>query len=280
MDNDLIEISVSVKGQTYTKESILSYTYFKESAFEAFADPLEMIDAFTTEADWNITDEYVYEGSFSLSDSPYVNYRRNATTSATLNETFDFTNVAYAEITFAARWEIENDYDYAMVQASTDGVNWTPLCGLYTNPGSEDQILDEPLYDNFQSDWVNEVISLQDYVGEESVQLRFLMHSDGFIEEEGIYIDDLKINTIEKSPSSNINTDLTNWTIKPNPASSQIIIEGITSMVDYEIYNLSGIPLLKGTTSNLIDISHLPKGLYFVSLNDGSKTRTTRLIKL
>jgi hypothetical protein len=279
-DNEEVEVVVTVRGNGYTKEETYSFTYFNESPTEVYANDVETIDAFTTEGDWNVTDEYAYEGGFSLGDSPYINYRRNATTTATLNETFDLSNMAYAELTFAARWEIENDYDYAMVQASTDGISWVPLCGLYTNPGSSDQILGEPLYDNFQSDWVNEIISLEDFIGENAVSIRFVMHSDGFIEEEGIYIDNLKVNIISTAPSSNENISLTGSSIRPNPTNGLLYLDGISIGAVYNVINPSGKVVLSGINDGQVDISELPNGLYFITVTERESQQTFRVIKL
>jgi hypothetical protein len=60
--------------------------------------------------------------------------------------------------------------------------------------------------------------------------------------------------------------------IYPNPASNVLNISGISSDIDFEIYNSAGQKLQKGKTKNkTLNISGLIKGIYFIRLNENSK---------
>lgn len=70
--------------------------------------------------------------------------------------------------------------------ASTDGgTSWIPLCGKYTNAGNSNQDLDNPLYDNFQTEWVLEEVDLSDFVGMTDVRFKFRLISDAGVTEDG-----------------------------------------------------------------------------------------------
>ena len=68
-------------------------------------------------------------------------------------------------------------------------------------------------------------------------------------------------------------------TIYPNPTSDIINVNGVTTIVDYKIYNLIGQELKNGSISNQynkIDIKNIPNGLYFIRLKN---KRTIKFIK-
>ena len=94
----------------------------------------------------------------------------------------NLTNAADAVMTFSAKWNIEPEFDFVQVSASTDGGStWTPVCGKYTNAGSMYQQPGEPLYDGNMADWVEEEMILNDFLGQ-NVLIRFRLVSDGFAE--------------------------------------------------------------------------------------------------
>ena len=56
----------------------------------------------------------------------------------------------------------------------------------------------EPGYDGYQDEWVNEFIDLPAYVHEPEVSVRFILRSDGSIEEDGFYFDDFTISGYQR----------------------------------------------------------------------------------
>ncbi len=145
---------------------------------------------------WGTTNSYSYSPSTSITDSPNGDYSNNSNTVIELNNTVALTNVVAANVSFYARWNIENNYDYVLFQVSTDGGNsWVSQCGKYTNAGVSDQIENEPLYDGEQNAWVKEEIDLSNYIGQ-TIKTRFKLVSDMGVTEDGFYFDDFKINVI------------------------------------------------------------------------------------
>lgn len=55
-------------------------------------------------------------------------------------------------------------------------------------------------------------------------------------------------------------------TIHPNPVQSQLQIEGLNQLTQYQIYSLTGQLLQYGSTNDSIDVQHLKSGLYMLYL--------------
>ena len=150
------------------------------------------------------------EGLSSITDSPVGNYIGDWGTSKTqLSRIINFSGIFYPFITFDAKWNIEQSYDFAQFQASTDGVNWIPLSGNYTSIGSGSgvQTTGEPIYDGLQEDWINETIDLSFYTNKPRVWFRFALKSDGAIEEDGFYFDNFYIHGYSRFMKGDINQD-------------------------------------------------------------------------
>ncbi len=150
------------------------------------------------------------EGLSSITDSPVGNYIGDWGTSKTqLSRIINFSGIFYPFITFDAKWDIEQSYDFVQFQASTDGVNWTPLTGNYTSIGSGSgvQTTGEPMYDGLQEDWINETIDLSFYTNKPQVWFRFTLKSDGAVEEDGFYFDNFYIHGYSRFIKGDINQD-------------------------------------------------------------------------
>jgi len=64
--------------------------------------------------------------------------------------------------------------------------------------------------------------------------------------------------------------------IKPNPANTTISISGVNPQSTVEVYNLAGVKVLRRTLDGRqINIQHLKKGVYFVSIIQ-KESRTVR----
>ena len=150
------------------------------------------------------------EGLSSITDSPVGNYIGDWGTSKTqLSRIINFSGIFYPFITFDAKWDIEQSYDFVQFQASTDGVNWTHLSGNYTSIGSGSgvQTTGEPMYDGLQEDWINETIDLSFYTNKPQVWFRFTLKSDGAVEEDGFYFDNFYIHGYSRFIKGDINQD-------------------------------------------------------------------------
>ncbi len=72
------------------------------------------------------------------------------------------------------------------------------------------------------------------------------------------------------------------YKIYPNPTFDFLTIEGPTEMSEIKIQNIYGVSIIrtKGEVKN-IDMSPLPSGIYFITINNkNGKVFTDRIIKL
>jgi immune inhibitor A len=113
--------------------------------------------------------------------------------------TVDLTGAASnATLDFDAWYNIEQDWDYAMVQVSTDGgETWESLSSDRTSttldPGGYPAIKENlPGYTGSSNGWVHETIDLSDYVGQE-IQLQFRSMTDWATNLDGFFADNVKV---------------------------------------------------------------------------------------
>jgi carboxypeptidase T len=148
----------------------------------------------TTAPKWASTTTSYNSAPNSYTDSPLGNYSASSTITMTLTNSIDLTGYSNPRLTFYTKFDIENGWDYGQVEISTNnGSNWIPLQGGYTNPGSGSfQPTGEPLYDGTKTEWVREEISLASYISNQ-FKIRFELKTDGSIQQDGWYVDDIGI---------------------------------------------------------------------------------------
>jgi len=91
---------------------------------------------------------------------------------------------------FWAWFNIEVDWDYAYVEISTDGQSFSPIEGNITtnyNPNGNNR--GEGITGS-SSGWTEGLFDLSDYTGQK-VWIRFSYFTDGYVTEEGFYVDDI-----------------------------------------------------------------------------------------
>ena len=174
-------------------------------------------DNWTFTNDWGVSTQEFVSSPSSYTDSPNGNYSANLNSPSSWQLPIDLSNAEQAFLNFYAMWDIESGFDYVQVMASTDGgASYSPLCGNFTRLGTNNQDAGQPLYDGTQ-DWVLEEINLSDYLGQ-TILIRFLIVSDGFVEGDGFYFDDISVNIIEDNIVNTLNTALINsFEVFPNP---------------------------------------------------------------
>lgn len=112
--------------------------------------------------------------------------------------TVDLKGTASATLDFDAWYNIEQDWDYAMVQVSTDGGNtWESLSSGRTtstlDPGGYPAIKENlPGYTGSSNGWVHETIDLSEYAGQE-IQLQFRSMTDWATNLDGFFVDNVKV---------------------------------------------------------------------------------------
>ena len=77
---------------------------------------------------------------------------------------------------------------------------------------------------------------------------------------------------------SNLDFNFIDFKVFPNPATDQINISGLNSGIKVYIHDVKGKQILM-TTKKEINIEHLTNGLYFITIINGSKRYSTKLLK-
>lgn len=164
-----------------------------------FSDDITTKDNWSS-LQWDITTATSFFGSNSLTDSPTGDYENNQINEVILNQVIDLSDATDAIFSFWAKWDIEANYDYVKIEASTDSGNtWTALCGQHTKLGSRYQAEGIPIYDDTQLNWVKEELSLIDFLGEQ-VWIKISLVTDGGLTKDGFYIDQVHVVKTIKEP--------------------------------------------------------------------------------
>ena len=234
------------------------------------------------DSEWSNTYEEYFSPQSSITDSPYSNYSNNSEEIIQLIDPINLSGFVYAEINFDAKWNIESGYDYVQLEISNDnGNSWIPQCGKYTRKGIEthDFALDEPLYDGNQSQWINETVSLTDYLNED-IFIRFKLYTDGGLRRDGFYFDNFKIKGISENLGiSEIEQVI--FDIYPNPTGNYINIRSEVKINKLEIFDLMGKKLLeiKKESINRVRLPRINSGVYIVKLFSDEGISNHRIIK-
>jgi carboxypeptidase T len=244
-----------------------------------------------TSGTWDATTEDYVSSPSSITDSPFQNYQSNENNNLELTNTISLAGAVDAQLTFSAKWNIEAGYDYMQVSASSDGgSSWSPLCGKYTVAGSSAQLQGEPLYDGVRNEWVEERMSLNDYLGQ-NILLRFQMVSDNFSEFDGFYFDDLQVSYINATGVGLNHLDAAGLFLShpsPNPSAGAATVNYANAAANSSIvvYNVFGQLIwkkrLEGTSGKIvIPTNEFSSGMYsyFIQLPDGSASKAMKLVK-
>ena len=266
---------------------------------KVFGNPWTMLaDSAIHFNQWNVSGDWglqtiLPEGDAVFADSPYDVSRPYAYNTMRLKSEFavNLEDMLYAELTFRSKWLLETRIDYVEVVASTDGGNfWQPLCGHYSTPGGNFQHTDFPIYDNYQREWIHEVIDLSGYLGESELLIGFTSEYNDSVYTDGFYLDDIELRAIPVQPvisgEQSIQTGLNLSQNIPNPVSGRTAIyfnlPGSSGSAHLKISNLFGDELickeLNSASGNhlSLNLSELPSGIYLYWLEQQNLQSETR----
>ncbi|MBN2677545.1 MAG: immune inhibitor A [Anaerolineaceae bacterium] len=132
-----------------------------------------------------------YSGKFSFWSN------QGDQSNSTLTREFDLTAVSgEVEMTYQTWYRIEEDWDYLYVEASTNGEDWTildtPSCTTYNPTGNSYGCG----YTGSTNGWITERVDLSEYAGQK-VLVRFDYITDTAVIEEGLLLDDVRVDAID-----------------------------------------------------------------------------------
>ncbi|MFJ6387630.1 immune inhibitor A domain-containing protein [Streptomyces sp. NPDC091972] len=111
----------------------------------------------------------------------------------TLTRAVDLTGKSSAALTLDAWWDAEKDYDYAYVEVSTDGSNWTPIDGtLADGTAIPRDGSGKPALTGTVEAYQKLTFPLNAYAGQK-IQLRFRYQTDGGVAQKGFAADEITV---------------------------------------------------------------------------------------
>ena len=154
--------------------------------------------------------EYIinFEGSLQVNILPtephsgsYTFFSNRADESnTTLTQSFDFSSRSGPlTLTYWTWYDIEEDYDYVYLSASTDGKNWDILStpsGTGEDPSGNSYGWGYNGKSGGGPGWIQETVDISKFAGR-NVQLRFEYVTDAAVNAEGFLLDDISIPEIE-----------------------------------------------------------------------------------
>lgn len=279
-DGDLIQYEIVIDNGYFTESIAVEKVYGTGTV--AFSDPADNLTNWTPTQTWATTTQDYYSASSSITDSPSGDYSNSTNSTITLSGDVDLSVALSATVSFYAKWAIEDNYDYAQFEVSTDGGStWEPQCGRYTNTGTADQDNGKPLYDGVQSTWVKEEMNLSNYLGQ-TVKFRFQIVSDQYVTDDGFYFDDLEVSVMNQSSQS---VEETNVALRgyPNPAKDifTISFDNNVGSGDLMITNNLGevvlVNKLNGQSGKVqLDLTSFSSGIYFYQIRNGESSSVVR----
>lgn len=264
---------LSVNNGLYTKTDTITKRYGITSII--FADNCSSMQNWTATGSWGLTTQSFISAPTSITDSPGGNYQNSANTNITLTQPVSIPNTTYARLNFWAKWNIEAGWDYVqLLIRPTNSFNWVPLQGKYTKPGGSNQVPGQPLYDGV-SDWVLEDIDLTPYAGK-NIMLRFVFKSDGAVNADGFYFDDIKITVLDIETGFSEKPAGDMLKVHPSPASGNATISLQSPLmhdISLSLISQSGQTVRKwqmkaGEQSLNIDLSGIKPGVYQIVANE------------
>ena len=127
---------------------------------------------------WQVTSEDSHDGSMAWSDSPYGDYNDNDNSYITSPEINLSGASGTCAVGFWAKANLENGYDYLLVQASRDNFKWTTIGSLTGTTFG----------------WKSYSFYLPDQLKSRTLRIRLKMDTDESIHYDGVYVDDIGIN--------------------------------------------------------------------------------------
>jgi hypothetical protein len=227
---------------------------------------------------WGLSTSSFHSPDNSMTDSPSGQYENNINITTTLR-TVDLKYYTGASISFWTKYALEEGYDYVYLEVSINGIDWSQLAS----------------FNGTQNSWVQKSYSLDPYLGNPNVTLRFRIFTDVGYQMDGIYIDDFELNVEgigiaeqQDQSRSGING------VYPNPSNGQTNISIVLVKDDYlfvEIYDLFGQKvksinnkfLIKGTYTMTWDGTNefnipVGNGIYFIRMHAGDNISQKKVI--
>ena len=227
----------------------------------------------------------VYTSNLTTANYP------DLTKSYLVSQCYNLSSVSNPQISFAMKFDLEQNWDIVYVEYSTDfGANWAVLGTMDTNWYNSDRTqatAGNDCYNCPGAQWTGTDLTLKTYsypltsLGAPSnVIFRIVFHSDEAENQKGVNIDDFLISGVLASESFELN----NITVYPNPSNGLVTISyGNFEPTQIEVYDISGKLILTKENLNVsetsLDLSSASQGIYFIKISSNNQNIVKRIIK-
>ena len=144
----------------------------------------------------------------------------------TTKNPINLSDVSSATLEFKIKYSIETDFDYGYASISIDGINYS----IYET------------YTGIISNWTTREIDLSDFAGQQ-IWIRFNYSTDEAVQYEGMYIDDIKIETNTGTKFNDTGNSFANWdNIGFSIATQNVGSYALGNTSSNGSYSLSGLP--------------------------------------
>jgi carboxypeptidase T len=280
---DTIRYAWHIKADTFSWNDTITRIYGDvEILISDSANNLNQWTTSGTVRPWGVSSRTAHSLPSSFSDSPTGNYAGNELSSIEYSEPVNLIGFIDARLEFFGWWETEQYADHLRIQFKPELDDWVDQCAEWTTIYPYEPTNDNgPFIDNRTRKWRKQTVSLTPYTGEK-ISVRFLFRSDTGAEEDGVYIDDIKLSGIK-----DITTALTEETergivVFPNPSSDEFTVKfERTGDFQLRLTDLSGKELNRWSgfgDQKQISIPGLRAGIYLLEIRDSSNKKEVRKI--
>jgi len=210
-----------------------------------------------------------------------------------VSQCYNLSNVSNPQISFAMKYDLEQDWDIVYVEYTTNfGQSWNILGEMgstWYNSDRTPQTTGNDCNNCVGAQWTGTNTTLTTYsypltafVGESNIIFRIVFHSDEAVNQQGVNVDDFVISGV----LSDQKFELNNISIYPNPSNGIFNItlaDKIPSLI--EIYDLTGKiieskkDIIISNDETTIDLSAVAQGIYFVKIIANNQQVVKRIIK-
>lgn len=135
--NEKIEYNVKLKnGDGIVFYDVDFEKYYQPNLLFVDNPDLNGTSNWTTSGGWVTTTVDAYSGTTSIKDGTAIPYANSSTKTLTTSNTYDLSGSNEVLVQFYTKWDIERNFDFVEILGSTNGTNWTPLCGKYNKPAA------------------------------------------------------------------------------------------------------------------------------------------------
>lgn len=238
------------------------------------------------------TDGLTSSGNTVYSTNSNGNYPNN-TKAYLVSQCYNLSNVINPQISFAMKYDLEQNWDIAYVEYSTNfGASWSVLGTMgasWYNSDRTSATAGNDCYNCPGAQWTGSNTTLTTYSyplnalnSETNIIFRIVFHSDQSVDGLGVNVDDFLID----GTLSNQNFDLQNIVLYPNPSKGIFnLAVGTNEVSAIEVYDLTGKIVVSKNDLGIsngeiqLNMSSVAQGVYFVKITANNQSIVKRIIK-